>query len=254
MLFPSDNLNKKTLSSVYFILFSLCFFMVWQQAPLLLSLNQAALHWITLQYSDIGKSFAIGISAFAHKGVIQTTLLTFIASLIFIRRWDAAVYVATLCYPVLWLCELLKNNLASIRPDWALIAHLYDGFSYSFPSRHVASIAILSAAFITLSNVRYRKYFLYTLSVLLGAVVWARLHLTAHWLTDVLGALFLSAAWGHLAHRLCPKESIPTWIYAIVGAVWIYTALQYIGFTYTKDMFAYTPFIKVAQHGLTTPF
>lgn len=249
----SRTFGNKPLFFLSFSLFIICLALVWQKAPVVLALNKVLLGFFTSWYSVTAKSIAIFVSAFGDKFVYTNALLTFTGLLAMLRRWDAVFFVSLLTWPLFWLCDYLKAHLPSLRPDWMLVSHLNDQLSYSFPSRHVAALSIIGIALVYFASPKARQMVLMTVCVFLGAMCWARLYLTAHWMTDVLGALLLSGTWALLISGfLKPKEAIPTFIYPLVLAVWVVSASQQISSTYEKQMLAYTPFIQVAQQEKTT--
>ncbi len=242
-------INGPLLSISCFSLFLLCLILVGSQSPSVIKINAAVLSFFTSFYDTSLKSAAIAISTFGHKSVFVKVVIAYTLILALLRRWDAVAYVSTLTWPIFWTCQFLKENFTSLRPDWALIAHMGLKASYSFPSRHVAAFTVIGLAMITLANKKLKMPLTIVFALSLAALAWARLYLTAHWLTDIAGALFLAAAWSHLVIKYCkPSEPIPTAVYPIVICLWGVFAGQYLSNHFSGEMYAYTPFIQVAQH------
>lgn len=94
---------------------------------------------------------------------------------------------------------LIKELVKSPRPLNMIISES----GYSFPSGHSSSttiFTILSSYMLLKRGVVKNKYFLYLLSTFLTFIVCLdRVYLNVHWLSDVLGGVFLGSSWGFLA-------------------------------------------------------
>ncbi len=114
------------------------------------------------------------------------------------RTWRPLWLLAAADLGAWVLSDTVKDLTGRARPPAAQAIGHWTG--YAFPSGHATKAAAvygMLAALLAADTPRWgRKVTLWTAAALLaGLVGLSRLYLGAHWLTDVLGALTLGAAW-----------------------------------------------------------
>lgn len=112
------------------------------------------------------------------------------------QRWAEAWHLAAIVILNAFLIELLKTALERARPS-AVSSFLVGN---SFPSGHAAS-ALLVGGILGYELFRQRVApwikgaGTVALLLLVGLVLWQRLYLSRHWLSDIAGSAFLAGAW-----------------------------------------------------------
>jgi undecaprenyl-diphosphatase len=139
---------------------------------------------------------AILICLLGDKNVIIPTFALCSAWLFYQQKTRLALYLFGVIAFAAFLAFIFKIIIASPRPG-AMTAVLKN---FSFPSGHVtlcaAYLVFLGALMSPYLSLTQRKTVAFLFMVLLLALMIARLLLDAHWLTDVLGGLFLGISCG----------------------------------------------------------
>ena len=148
----------------------------------------------------------IGATELGSATVAMAVIASVSAVLMFKRCWRTLAYwlgAAVFTQALVWV---LKVTLARERP-----VAMYAGMdSFSFPSGHVATSAVLYGflAFLVARQQSPRIKWAVTVLVmaLVGAIAISRLYLGAHWLSDVLASLGLGMAWVALLSIACTQQ------------------------------------------------
>lgn len=150
-------------------------------------------HWLQLAMLDL--------TALGGGTVLALVTLLVIGSLLVQRKRGHALFIAIAVGSGGVLSAVLKTGYARPRP--ALVAHLVEVTSSSFPSGHAMNSAIV---YLTLGVLlaravpdrRFKAYVLWV-GVLLTLVVGAsRVYLGVHWPTDVIAGWAIGSAWAGL--------------------------------------------------------
>lgn len=144
--------------------------------------------------SDLLDSIMINVTLLGQKQVILPVILVLFGWLLLWKRWRAAFHALALGVFAAGSVFVIKNLVQSPRP-WG-IANSPETFS--MPSGHttLATTLYIGFAFLIANSVRPKfRWPIYTIAFIsLLAVAISRLYLGAHWFTDVIAGLLLSAA------------------------------------------------------------
>ena len=118
------------------------------------------------------------------------------------RRWTDVVHASLIVLSGAFFSELLKTGLDRARPS-ALPAWLVGN---SFPSGHVIGAVLITGTlifFLARKDVPvWLKLWGSGIAVCLsGAIIWQRLYLGHHWVTDIIGSLLIAGALLSVARR-----------------------------------------------------
>lgn len=103
------------------------------------------------------------------------------------RRWRHAAYVAVAVTATsLLVIPALKEIVGRTRPP----DHLVEVSSYAFPSGHAGYAAIIGAA-LALASTNNRRRWLVVAVIFTLAMMWSRMYLSVHWLSDTVAAALI---------------------------------------------------------------
>lgn len=121
-----------------------------------------------------------------------------IAALLWLRRWQSALFVTGVLLSGIALSSMIKAWVARPRPQ--LVAHLDQVSSMSFPSGHAlnSTLFYLTLALVLAPLLRQRnaQRCLYGFAILSAvAIGLSRIALGVHWPSDVLAAWVIAYSW-----------------------------------------------------------
>lgn len=173
---------------------------------MILHVDYEVLNWMTyLQKKDVIDFFYMLARIFSpvlviiYMGVLMFPLL---------RRKTALPLLEVITGYI--LMELIKNHVARSRPADMLV----HAFGYSFPSAHTFEIVLVSLVVLRIAKkMIYNKKLLYsthvTLFLVITLVIFSRLYLQVHFLSDVTAGVFLALSWhgiwGNVIEKLTKK-------------------------------------------------
>ena len=151
------------------------------------------------------KIMILDLTSLGSTAVLTLVTILVIGLVLCLRNWRSAAFIAAATGGGAALSGLLKLDYARPRP--ALVSHLVDVSSASFPSGHAMNSAIV---YLTLGLLgaravtdRLARHYIVTVAVLLTLIVGAtRVYLGVHWPTDVLAGWSAGAAWALLCWGL----------------------------------------------------
>lgn len=144
------------------------------------------------------KQAMIDVTALGGETVLTIVVIATAGFLALQRRWLTFWLVAGGTISGSWAVALIKSSVARPRP--ALIDHLVQVGSASFPSGHAANSAIiyLTLALLLMQIVESRigRWYLIAVAVLLVmAIGVSRVYLGVHWPSDVLAGWSFGTLW-----------------------------------------------------------
>jgi membrane protein DedA with SNARE-associated domain len=163
--------------------------------PSNIMVNEAMFHFfrgISIRSNSLD-SVMIDITLLGQKQVLLPVVIILFGWLVICKRWRAAFHTLALGVLAAGSIYVIKHLLKSPRP-WGIFTNTE---TFSMPSGHttLAATLYIGLAFLIASSLRpNRRWPIYTVALLITfAIGISRLYLGAHWFTDVLGALLLSA-------------------------------------------------------------
>ncbi len=144
------------------------------------------------------KQVMIDVTALGGETVLSIVVIVTAGFLALQRHWLTFWLVLGGTISGSWAVALIKNSVARPRP--ALIDHIVQVWSASFPSGHAANSAIiyLTVALLLMQIVESRssRWYLITVAVLLvTAIGVSRVYLGVHWPSDVLAGWSFGTLW-----------------------------------------------------------
>lgn len=162
---------------------------------IIVSYDAAVYHWAQGQRSCTLDHYA---TVLKNLPLFCLSLLGCIAllSICMQRNWTEACYLVLVVVIGTFLCEVLKTGFERARPS--VIPSILEGNSY--PSGHVVGAVLLTGTLLLLldrlSCAKWLKLcgggLLFALTAM---IIWQRIYLAHHWLSDIIGSLLLASAW-----------------------------------------------------------
>lgn len=211
----------------------------------LTSFNDSVYYFMRSLRSTTADKFFIIITSISTPVYFVFWIATF-AWLALRRYWRAAWHWLLLGALAFCSTELLKHAFHNPRPSGLLVTPA----GWSFPSGH----STLSTAFfgffavlVTRMRAEYWRWIAYSIATLLaGAIIFSRVYLGAHWLTDVIGGALLGYSIVLLMTLSYRRKSTTTIAPAgilIVGLLSLCLSWGWnVRHTYEKSLHDYTPF------------
>ncbi len=208
-------------------------------------LNQPIFYLVeTLRNHGLSKFFVV-MTGFGDKYMLIVACSLVVLFFALKRQWYVFWHVVAITIISLASVWIFKHVYYSPRPSGFMIV----AKNSSFPSGHsTLSVSLLGfAAFLIAQCIKKKWHWIpYTVaSILVLGIVFSRLYLGAHWLSDVLGGVFLGFTILLLAitsyrrdHPVNLKQSSASVILAAILVPWgIFT-----GATFHHNMYRYTPY------------
>lgn len=189
---PEDHhqLTLVTLALISFILFLVILANVLHNG-ILTHLNVPLFHFLQSIRTHSADNVFVAITMLGKSYVIITISLVVAMGLLWKQQWRTCAHLLALVIVAGLAVYFFKWVMYSPRPD----GFLYSKASSSFPSGHMTlSVTIwgLLSFFIAQQLKKEWRWIPYTTAtILITCIGFSRLYLGAHWLTDILGALFL---------------------------------------------------------------
>ncbi|MBV52951.1 MAG: hypothetical protein CL816_02675 [Coxiellaceae bacterium] len=230
----SSQLKRLIVCAVCLILFLLVFLQLTHEQPLIAQFNSPTYYFLQSIRSITLDNILIVTTAYGNTPLAAMVTLCVLIALLIKHQWRYSYYLlGTMAVPTA-ITFLIKSTFTSIRPD-VVLPYIQEN---SFPSGHTVISIILYGyiAFIT------RQFFpdwgkkVYVLaSLLISSIIFSRIYLGAHWLTDILGGTLLASGLLIssilLYRRQTPStHEIPSETY---WAMTLVIALIVLPFTYT---------------------
>ena len=256
--------NKQDHTPLYCLLVSLLFLLAFlvtlvnvKYQTALLQFNPNVHHFMQSLYNNGWRNIAIVITAFGfYKLLLISSGLTLVLLFIFKQKREYLSFAVTLVISVAAIA-LVKHLSHSARPLG--IWHVKS--ESSFPSGHttMATVFYGCLAFYSAQWFPRLKNALYTVAtVIITLVAASRLYLSAHWLTDIIGALLLGCTLMYFNRFLYSRNGInesPTppkrsWFLSI-SVFTLTPTLFYITHTFSQQQQNYTlvtPTQTLTQH------
>ena len=168
---------------------------------------------LTIETSWVNHSTLIAwwLTWFGYAYVLGPLVAVLLIIAIRYPQWRVRVAVSIIVLLLAWQgADFFQHFFARPRRlDW-VVKH---ETAFGYPSSH-ASIAVgfyfLWALFLRQSEVKYRKWWFAALSLLSAGIMWSRLSLGAHYLTDIIGGALWGATLIALAGALTPINDVPS--------------------------------------------
>lgn len=178
---------------------SLFLFIVWAwntEQTFLSMLDEWGMNAITAQGESNFTRVARFFSAFSSYAICLGFGFILSFAFLYLKKYWVSALVLIGAAGTRLISSTLKNLFGRNRPP---LDSLITTHGDAFPSGHVIYAVFLSGALFLFITCRYRSMnrFLFLLCGILfiALVAWSRVHLGAHYISDVLGGLFIGAIW-----------------------------------------------------------
>lgn len=193
------------------MLFLWVFYSVFTHGPLT-HLNEPVFELLRSLHTRVGDDIMLAATLLGDKHVQLVSALFIFGWFVWKRYIWAAMHWLSVTFLSVGAVEMLKNFYYSARPTGLL----HSPVSSSFPSGHTILVTALFGFLAMLiahySSPTRRKIPLLIASFFILSVALSRIYLGEHWLTDVLGGLFLGLACAglvHLSYLRCESKHLP---------------------------------------------
>lgn len=208
-------------------------------------LNEPLFHLLQSLRTNIGDNIFLIVTILGSSKVMVGSTALILTWLVFKRYWRAAIHWLALFLATGWSIHVFKSLFYSSRPTGFLVTDL----TSSFPSGHtLLTISLLGflAALIGQEIPTKKRRIAYIAAIVISIIVGSsRLYLGAHWLTDVLGSLFLGATLillTTISYKRSHKTCLP--VTKFVQVILISFLLTWIVFgvlNFKETKYKYTP-------------
>ncbi|MDX1824559.1 MAG: bifunctional DedA family/phosphatase PAP2 family protein, partial [Thiohalomonadales bacterium] len=212
--------------------------------PFIHNLNQLVFHTLQALHNPPFDHAMVFITAMGDVWLLVTLVLLTAVYLFLTKQYLALWHwLLVFVFPLL-LLELLKQFYALPRPPGIEMLH-----DYAYPSGH-ATLATATYAFTAIFLARdvqipYRLVIYISASLLILLIVFSRLYLGAHWLTDVIGGMLLGLAWAALIgiayRRHAPERYLKRTDLGFVGGLLLISLLVYPAIMHGNQYALYKP-------------
>ncbi|MDO4903886.1 MAG: phosphatase PAP2 family protein [Limosilactobacillus sp.] len=168
------------------------------------------LHWLDqLGFALVGPAnpsktqTMITITDFGDPTFVHIAAIVIMAVLIWSRHFTDCIWIGIVNLPGYLLVTACKYTVLRPRPS----GRLYNIGGYSFPSGHTfATVALVMSVVILLWPYVKHKWILVVVSaVWILTIMYSRVYLHAHYLSDVMAGMWLAMGWVLLANALKMK-------------------------------------------------
>ncbi len=211
----------------------------------LIQADRAVYHFLQSLRTPLGDRIFVSVTKLGD-GIVNFWVAGSVLILLLLKRCyrTAGYWLATLFTAEL-LTRFFKWSLQLPRP-----VSLYEGVTaFGFPSGHAAMNTVLYGFFALLiargSKSPFRWFPLVGALLISSLIAFSRLYLGAHWMSDVLGGLFLGWSWTALSGIVYlrePAEAIPRRLLGIFTLVMFFTVgFWHVQYRYAMDLARYAP-------------
>jgi len=223
----------------------------------LTSWNEPLLHFFRGLRGDLLDPVAHFITLAGDDEVQLVVILCLSAWLVFHRRWNTLTHWVIHCSLTFFLVLSLKAYFHYPRPPGFATFLGYTSFPSGHSTRSVAIYGLFAFLYASHCPPQQRKWIFWPIGSLVGLILFTRVYLGAHWITDVIGGLLLGtalvgltmASYQRKSHKPLPLKQM----------LWVFVIALTIGWTflffhkYDKQVKKYTPHWPNTQISQPTP-
>lgn len=189
--------SKDNLLAISSTVFLFCFLLIAFFRSSLWGVNSAVNMWAATVNSNFFLAPAKVIDSAFQPFVILIVTIVIAITLVFVHHRRYSILMFSSYAGGYLIVNIIKGVIASPRPPNEII----DAGYFSFPSSHVMASVIF---FGLLTFIAWKKWKTSLIKVSVSGILYVfliflvgfdRIYLNVHWLTDVVGALFLGAFW-----------------------------------------------------------
>jgi undecaprenyl-diphosphatase len=178
-------------------------------------MDETVFAWLTAHQSPIIFSMMERFTNIGSGEIILFLTMITAAVLAIKRLWVYAVFTVTVSISGMFINLLFKMTFQRGRPgearDLEVFGYTMDITSYSFPSGHTMRIFLLSFILILLCHHFLKRQNLKVIIIVLLAaipvlVAASRIMTGAHFFTDILAGIFISAVWFQFCYMVFAKK------------------------------------------------